>query len=162
MRGDCVKRGVSKGYGGLAPQLDCVVHTDHNTEEGGNVPPIGRGLEARLGVESRQSAIAKQGGAACLALLRGMNTPKRGVNRDRVQEDVPYSPIGGEEPLDWSLETVLEGIKDLYKRGDVEGATRAIDKAIAYAPHWGVLMRAVSEVYTHGGRHTPPAEGMDD
>lgn len=150
------------GFAGLDNTVSLPTHNDHNSSEG-VVPPIGRGLQDRLGVDSRTDCITQQGGAALLAAwkkTRGTPSPKRVAGRT---DSRPYDPSKGGESdrgdnASLTLWAVQETIRELALEHDYRALKKYAADAISVHPEWGVALTACVEHWTRGGRTPQTSE----
>ena len=165
MRGDSTTSRVEVGFAGLDSCVSLATHNDHNSQEG-NVPPINRGLETRLGVENRRAAITLQGGAAVLAAWKATRktpSPKRVAGRI---DSRPYDPSkgGAEDRGDNTTQTlwlIQESIRESALEGRRHDANSTADAAIKAHPEWEVAIRATMDHWFRGGR-SPQEEQSEE
>jgi hypothetical protein len=156
MRGDSFNRGTDKGFSiGNGGQVDLSTHNDHNHEEG-DVPPVGRGLEERLGesCDSRDKAIDLQGGSACLNMLRGWRktkVPKGLATFGKPKPDYYDPKLGGKKERASKdmlcLAEVQANIRQKVNEDNYADAIEYIDDIVSAIPDWGVALRLCYEFY---------------
>ena len=150
--GSCSEKLRRLGYSGIDNQVNLATHNDHNPKEG-SAPPIGRGLEGRLGVSDRVSAIQLQGGGAVLAMSRMLATrkqPKRYYNKGgATPSDTTFSPQTGEvDKTSLTLDVVLESIRELCLAKQFSQAIRYATDTVSAYPDWEVCLNKAIEFYT--------------
>lgn len=160
-QGSAYEKLRQSGVAGLQPEiakLDGKGAHDHNGLCDNGAPPIGRGLQERIGAISRVNAIETQGGSAVLAKLREM---KRGPHRHKrhstrtMPQDVPFCPVNGEDKGDkvsLTLGVCQEELRDVLLERGIHAARQYAGSIVAIYPHWAIALtkQLEFEILTRG------------
>lgn len=193
--GDSSRKLDSLGVAGVVPQIAIETHFDHNSGVGkvsqqskpakfvrvaysdgtvettaklAYVPPIGRGLETRLGVSNRAACVEKQAEGLREAIaklaIRKSHIPRKIAGKPI--DSTPYDPKEGDKKkdqfADQALWTVQEAIRELALEGNRREATQYALSAIDAREDWRVAILCCLDFWFGGRRKTPIAYDMRD